>query len=94
MQKPKFVPKGGEHLKKLITNIFRSQILDSDGIKVSLFSIMGDLDEDKSERIGYWFSYKYHTPSTVYHFEGNHCLAISATGSPLSNSRFVILLRF
>lgn len=64
-------------MKREITNIFRSQVLDRNGIKVSLYAITGDLDEERSERIGYWFSSKYHKPSTAYLYEGNHCLAVA-----------------
>ncbi len=51
--------------------------MDKAGIGVSLFEIIGDLDEDRAERIGYWFSTKYHKPSTAYFHEGIHCLAVA-----------------
>lgn len=65
-------------MKKVFTNIFKSQVLDKAGIKVTLFKIIGDLDENKSERIGYWFSSKYHIPSTAYFHEGTRCLAVAS----------------
>ena len=64
-------------MKRVFTNIFRSQVMDKAGIGVSLFEIIGDLDEDRAERIGYWFSTKYHKPSTAYFHEGIHCLAVA-----------------
>ena len=46
-------------------------------MKIALFKIVGNLDEERTERIGYWFSSQYHMPSTAYSYQGQKCLAIA-----------------
>lgn len=65
-------------MNSTFTNIFSSTDTFQLGIPVTIYSITGNLDEDQTERIATWFSFRYRIPATALKFEGNMCLAIAS----------------
>lgn len=64
-------------MNNLFSNIFKSKQIFAEGLHVSLYSIVGNLDEEKTDRIARWFTSKYHIPSAIVRYNGNPSLAVA-----------------
>ena len=64
-------------MNNIFTNIFKSEQLFAEGLHVSLYSIVGNLDEKKTDRIARWFTFKYLIPAAIVRYNGSPSLAVA-----------------
>lgn len=64
-------------MKNIFTNIFKSEQVFAEGLHVSLFSIVGNLDEEKTDGIARWFTFNYHIPAAIVRHNGGSSLAVA-----------------